>query len=102
MISHCSKILLKIVSNIMKPQRDVEINETQAGFRSGTGTRNQILNLKLIIEKNRECGNDIFLCFIDYGKAFDMVSQEILWIAMKGMGFYLHIIDLIKSLYTKQ
>ena len=86
----------------MKPQMDVEINETQAGFRSGTGTRNQILNLKLIIEKNREFGNDIFLCFIDYSKAFDMVSHEILWITMKRMGFSLQIIDLIKSFYGKQ
>ena len=102
LISHCSKILLKIISNRMKPQMDVEINETQAGFRSGTGTRNQILNLKLIIEKNREFGNDIFLCFIDYSKAFDMVSHEILWITMKRMGFSLHIIDLIRSLYSKE
>ena len=102
LISHCSKILLKIISNRMKPQMDVEINETRAGFRSGTGTRNQILNLKLIIEKNREFGNDIFLCFIDYSKAFDMVSHEILWITMKRMGFSLHIIDLIRSLYSKQ
>ena len=60
----------------MKPKIDEEINETQAGFRTGNGTRNQILKLMLIIEKNREYGRDIFLCFIDYSKAFDMVSQE--------------------------
>ena len=53
LISHCSKILLKIISNRMKPKMEEEINETQAGFRTGAGTRNQILNLKLIIEKNR-------------------------------------------------
>ena len=42
-----------------------EINEAQAGFRSGIGTRNEILNLKMIIEKNREYGKNNFLCFID-------------------------------------
>ena len=53
LISHCSKILLKIISNRMKSKMDEKINETQADFRMGAGTRNQILNLKLIIEKNR-------------------------------------------------
>ena len=81
---------------------DVEINATQADYRSGTRTRSQILNLKLIIEKNREFGNDIFLCFIDYSKTFDMVLQKIIWMTLKRMGFSLHIIDLIKSLYSKQ
>ena len=102
LISHCSKILLKIISNRMKPKMDEEINETQAGFRTGTGTKNQILNLKLIIEKNREYGRDIYLCFIDYSNAFDMVSHKLLWITMERMGFSSHIIDLIKTLYNKQ
>ena len=57
---------------------DEEINEIQAGFRSGAGTRNQTLNLKLIIEKNREYFRHIFLCFIDYSKAFDVVSTNCL------------------------
>ena len=91
-----------MISNRMKPKMDEEINETQAGFRMGTGTRNQILNLELIIEKNREYGRDIYLCFIDYSKAFDMVSHELLWMTMERMGFSSHIIDLIKTLYNKQ
>ena len=81
---------------------DEEINETQAGFRTGTGTRNHILNLKLIIEWHREYSRDVFLCFIDYSKAFVMASHELLWITMERMGFSLHIIDVIKSLYSKQ
>ena len=88
----------------MKPKMDEETTETQAGFRTGTGTRNQSLNLKLIIEKNREYCRDIYLCFccVDYSKAFDMVSHELLWITMERMGFSSHIIDLIKTLYSKQ
>ena len=58
--------------------------------------------MKLIVEKNREYCRDIFLCFIDYGKECDMVSHELLWFTMERMGFSLHIIDLIKSLYSKQ
>ena len=66
------------------------------------GTRDQILNLKIVIEKDRECGNNIYLCFIDYRKAFDMVSHELLWKVMLEMGFSIHIVDIIKSLYTDQ
>ena len=56
------------------------------------GTRDQILNLKMVIEKNREYGKNICLCFIDYSKAFDMVSQELLWKGMLEMGFSSHIV----------
>ena len=79
----------------MKPKMDEETTETQAGFRTGTGTRNQSLNLKLIIEKNREYCRDIYLCCVEYSKAFDMVSHELLWITMERMGFSSHIIDLL-------
>ena len=66
------------------------------------GTWDQILNLKMVIEKNREYGKNIYLCFIDYRKAFDVVSHELLWKGMLEMGFSSHIVDLIKSLYTDQ
>ena len=64
---------------------DEEINELQAGFRPGKGTRNQILNLKMVIEKNREHENSLVLFFIDYCKAFDMVSHNVLWSVMASM-----------------
>ena len=86
----------------MQTKLEEEIGEEQAGFRSGMGTRDQILNLKMVIEKNREYGKNIYLCFIDYRKAFDMVSHELLWKGMLEMGFSSHIVDLIKSLYTDQ
>ena len=66
------------------------------------GTRFQIVNLRLITEKAREFGQTLFMCFIDYKKAFDMVSHNQLWISMIDMGFPLHIIDQIRSLYRKQ
>ena len=102
LISHCSKSILKIIAGRMKIKIDEEGDEVQAGFRHGTGTRNEILNLKMIIEKNRECGKNVFLCFIDYRKAFDMVSHNVLWSVMANMGYPAYIIHLIKQLYGQQ
>ena len=78
LICHCSKTLRKLTSNRMKLKMGGNIKETQAGFRSGTGTRNQVLILKFIFEKNREYSRNIFLCFTDYSKAFDTISHELL------------------------
>ena len=54
----------------------------------------------MVIERDRKYGKNIYLCFIDYRKAFDMVSHELLWKGMLEMGFSSHIVDLIKNLYT--
>ena len=86
----------------MKNCLETEIAEEQHGFRARKGTRDQILNLKMIIEKNREQTKNVHLCFIDYSKAFDTVMHEILWHEMKKMDFPTHIIMLIKHLYEQQ
>ena len=102
LVSHCSKILLKIIAGRMKGKMEEEISEEQCGFVRGKGTRDQILNLKLTIEKNRERKKNLYLCFIDYRKAFDTVAHEVLWKTMIDMGFPKHIILLIKTLYKNQ
>ena len=86
----------------MKVKLRTEIAEEQVGFKLGTGTRNQILNLKMIIEKNREHLKDLHLCFIDYTKAFDIVVHEELWNNMKSIGFPEHIILFLKAMYDEQ
>ena len=86
----------------MKRKMEEEIAEEQCGFVPGKGTRDQILNLKLVIEKNKERKKNLYLCFIDYRKAFDTVAHEVLWKTMIGMGFPKHIILLIKNLYENQ
>ena len=87
----------------MKRKMEEEIAEEQCGFVPGKGTQDQILNLKIIIEKNRERKKNLYLCFIDYRKAFDTVAHEVLWKNMIGMGFPKHIILLIKiCMKTKQ
>ena len=56
-----------------------EIPDVQAGFRKGRGTRDQIANIRWIIEKARELQKNIYFCFIDYAKAFDCVDHNKLW-----------------------
>ena len=102
LISHCSRILLKIVAGRVKVKLEDEISEEQAGFRPGKSTRDQVLNLKMVIEKNREFSNNISLYFIDYNKAFDMVSHELLWNVIIKMGFSTHIVELIRNLYSEE
>ena len=102
LVSQCSKILLKIIAGLMKGKMEEEISEEECGFVRGKGTRDQILNLKLTIEKNGERKKNLYLCFIDYRKAFDIVAHEVLWKNMIDMGFPKHIILLIKTLYKNQ
>ena len=86
----------------MQERLNSEIAEEQAGFRPGKGTRDQILSLKMLLEKSREVGTDVYLCFIDYRKAFDTLVHEVLWNVLAEMGFTKHRIDLIRNLYMSQ
>ena len=79
LISHASKVMLKILQ--ARPQQYVnrELPDVQAGFRKGRGTRDQIANIHWVIEKAREFQKNIYFCFIDYTKAFDCVDHNKLW-----------------------
>ena len=79
LISHASKVMLRILQ--ARPQQYVnrELSDVQAGFRKGRGTRDQIANICWIIEKAREFQKNIYFCFIDYAKAFDCVDHNKLW-----------------------
>ena len=78
-----------------------EIPHTQAGFRKGRGTRDQIANTHWIIEKAREFQKNIYLCFTDYAKAFDHVDHNKLWKILKEMGIPDHL-TCLRNLYTGQ
>ena len=69
---------------------------SQAGFRKGRGTRNQIANIFWIIEKAREFQKNIYFCFIDYAKVFDCVDHNKLWKILKEMGIPDHQTCLLK------
>ena len=74
-----------------------ELPDVQAGFRKGWGTRDQIATIHWIIEKAREFQKNIYLCFIDYAKAFDCVDHNKLWKAFKEMGIPCHLNCLQKT-----
>ena len=68
-----------------------ELPDVQAGFRKGRGTRDQIANVRWIMEKAREIQDNIYSCFIDYAKAFDYVDHNQLWKIQKEMGIPDHL-----------
>ena len=76
LISHTSKVMLKILQARLQQYMNRELPDVQAGFRKGRGTRDQTANLRWIIEKAREFQKNIYFCFIDYAKAFDCVDQN--------------------------
>ena len=79
-----------------------ELPDIQGGFRKGRGTRDQIANSRWIIEKAREFQKNIYLCFIDYAKAFDCVDHKKLWKILKEMGIPDHPTCLLINLYAGQ
>ena len=74
----------------------------EAGFRKGRGTRDQIVNIRWIMEKAREFQKNIYFWFIDYAKAFDCVYHNKLWEILKDMGIPNHLTCLLRNLYTGQ
>ena len=79
--------MLKIILRRLETKFEEEVSETQAEFRKGSGTRDHIFNLRMIIQKCREFNNDFYMCFIDYSKVFDCVSHSQLWTTLIKMGF---------------
>ena len=86
LISHASKVVLKILQARLQQYVNCELPDVQAGFRKGRGTRDQIVNIHWIMKKARELQKNIYFCFIDYAKAFDCVDQNKLRKILKEMG----------------
>jgi hypothetical protein len=76
LIPHASKILLKVIHGRLATHIERELSEEQACFRKGRGTRDQIGNMRWILERAMEYGKTVFMCFIDYNKAFDCVDHS--------------------------
>ena len=76
LISHTSKIMLKILQPRLQQYMNHELPDVQAGSRKGRGTRDQIANNHWTIKKAREFQKNIYFCFIDYSKAFDCVDHN--------------------------
>ena len=93
--------MLKILQARLQQYMNHELPDAQAGFRKGRGTRDQIANIRWIIEKAREFQKNIYY-FTDYIKAFDFVDQINLWKILKEMGIPNHLTCLLRNLYAGQ
>ena len=102
LISHVSKVMLKILQARLQQYVNHEVPDVQAGFRKGRGTRGQIANIHWIIEKAKEFQKYTYFCFIDYAKAFDCVDHYKLWKILKEMEIPDHLTCLLRNLYAGQ
>ena len=100
LISHASKVVLKILQTSLQQYVNRELPDVQAGFRKGRGTRGQIANIRWIMEKATEFQKNIYFCFIDYAKAFDCVDHNKLWKILQEMGLPDHLTCLLRKLYA--
>ena len=100
LISHPSKVMLKVIQNRLKLQAEAIIAEEQAGFRAGRSTCEQIFNLRVLCEKYAHHQQHLYHVFIDFKKAFDWVWHAALWTTMKNYNISHDLICSIKGLYS--
>ena len=99
LISHDSKVMLKILQARFHQYVNCELPDVQAGFRKGRAIRVQIANMRLNIKKAREFQKNIYFCFINYSKAFDCVDHNKLWKILKEMGIQYQLTCVLRNLY---
>ena len=100
LISHASKVMLKILQAKLQQYVNWELTYVPAGFRKGRGIRDQIARIHWIIEKAREFQKNIYFCFTDYTRAFGHVDHNKLWKILKEIGIPDHLSCLLRNLYT--
>ena len=102
LISHASIVILKIPQARLHQYVNHEFPDVQAGFRKGREMRDQIANIRRIMEKAREFQKNIYFCFIDYTNSFDCVDHKKLWKILQEMGVPEHLTCLLRNLYAGQ
>ena len=98
LISHSSKVMLKVILNRLKPQAEEIIAEEQAGFRAGRSTTEQIFNLRILREKYLQQQQNLYHVFIDFKKAFDRVWHAALWATMRKYNISANLVRTIEQL----
>ena len=101
-MSQITKIILKVISNRIKQKIKPEIAEEQYGFIEGKRTKNVILIVRMIPERSIQMQNDVYMCFIDYEKAFDRVRHTELVEILQRINLDGKDIRLITNLYWSQ
>ena len=102
LISHSSKVMLKLLQTRLQHCMNHELPYVQAGFRKGRESRDQIASIHWITEKEREFQKNIYFCFIDYAKAIDCVDHNKLWKILQEMGIPDLLTCLLRNLYAGQ
>ena len=102
LISHTSKVMLKIIQARRQQYVNHALPDVQTGFRKGRGTRDQMANICWIIKKARVFQKNNYFCFIDYAKAFDCVDHNKLWKILQEMGISDHLTCLLGNSYAGQ
>ena len=102
LISHASKVTLRILQTRLQHYVNQELSDVQVGFRKGRGNRDQMANIFWIIEKAREFQKNIYFCFIDFTKALDCVDHNKLRKILQDMGIRDHLTYLLRNLYAGQ
>ena len=100
LISHASKVMLKILQARLQHYVNCELLDIEAGFSKGRVTGDQIANIRWIIEKAREFQKNIYFCFIDHAKAFGCVDHNKLWKILQEMGIPDHLTCLLRNLHA--
>ena len=102
LISHASKVMLKILQSRLQQYMNRELPDVQAGFRKGRGIRDQIANIHWNIEKARQFQENIYFCFVDYAKTSDYVAHNNLWKILKKMRIPDNLTCILRNLYAGQ
>ena len=102
LISHVSKVTLKILQARLQQCVNHELPDVQASFRNGRGTRDQIANIRWIMEKQDSSRKNIYFCFFDYANAFHCVDHNKVWKILREMGIPDHLTCLFRNLYAGQ
>ena len=98
LISHASKVMLTFLQARLQLYMNRELPDVQTGFRKGRGMRDQIANIRWIIQKAREFQKNCYFCFIDYARDFDCVDHNKLWEILQEMGIPDHLTCLLRNL----
>ena len=102
LMSHVTKLLFKIIQQRMANKIDKEVSRLQRGFRPGTGTREAIFNLRTICERATDVQKDVYVCFIDYTKAFNTVKHFKMIECLSEIGIHDRDLQIISKLYREQ
>ena len=99
LLNMASKVFCRLILERVKTALDKKLRDEQAGFRAGRSCTDQIATLRIIVEQSIEWQSSLYINFIDFEKAFDSVSREVLWLLLRRYGIPVKIVTIIRALY---